>query len=336
MIHDDILTKSQNTTTNPNVILTLLMGYWSSQVLAAALRVDLFTQLGTEGRTAADLSQNAGWNDLTLVSAFLYALSELGFVRQVEQCWYCSKVSESLLMSSSALDMRAVHGVFIGEDAPLAHRIEAALFGDFTGADNLLLSTNISHGMESLSLPIADAIVHVLAGRHPRDILDIGGGSGVVSRYLARYYQDAHFIQVDSADANQCARAAARREGLERFDTIDSDLLERARIISTDVVLACHVLHYFNVEGVAKVLTAARQSLRPKGVLVVADFTPLEGQQWGLFRHLFDLFLRVHSPVARIPSRTKLIEAAVTAGFDKPRFVSLAPRPTNLFVWELG
>jgi ubiquinone/menaquinone biosynthesis C-methylase UbiE len=181
-------------------------------------------------------------------------------------------------------------------------------------------------------------VAAALYGRQIRSVVDLGGGSGVFSRRLGRSYPSAHFLQVDLEEANRHARASAHQAGLaERFTTLDGDVLTLARELpASDVVLCCHLLHYFSRPGIASLLADCRRAVAPGGCLVVADFITLADQQPGPFRTLFDVFLRAHSASAGVPTMDMLLELARDAGFPAPpKLLSLAPRPTNVFVFEL-
>ena len=319
----------------PARVLRHLLGYWSAQIVAVAMRLDLFSELN--GSTVKSIAQRRDWPNIHLLNALLECLIELELVLSDNNEFAPSPVAERYLVASSATDLRDIQSVFIGSDAPLVGRIENALRGSYD-AGSRLCDLDISIGMEALSVPVADRVANIISRHAPAttSVLDLGGGSGIYSRRLATHLPDATFTQIDNADANEEAMRRARQDGIgDAFDTIEGSVVELLESLPTsDVIICCHLLHYFGADLSRDVLTACRASA--KRAVIVADFTPLDGQAVGLFRRLFDVFIGAESPDAKILPLPTLLQCAGSAGFAKPDVVSMDPQPTNIFVWAVA
>ena len=322
---------------DPSPILRTLTGYWSSQVLAAAMRENLFAALNPGPCSATTVADRCGFTNVDLVGAVLEALVELGFVKNMAEGYSPTPVvCRFLLGAPDTPDLRRVHGVFIGTPAPIADAVASSLRNQFPPDNGRLLSTEISDGMEGLTAPVADALANRLAGQLMKAVVDLGGGSGIFSRRLARVLPAAHFLQVDTSTANALARAAAAKDLLgDRFKATEGDILSFVRTMApADLILCCHILHYFDASEIKDLMLACSRSLDPLGTLVVIDFTQRSQEPKGLFRALFEVFLKAQSPKAGIPSMALLCNSAKQAGFGLPQIISLAPRPSTIFVWK--
>jgi|HubBroStandDraft_6_1064221.scaffolds.fasta_scaffold797928_2 ubiquinone/menaquinone biosynthesis C-methylase UbiE len=110
------------------------------------------------------------------------------------------------------------------------------------------------------------------AGAHPRDVLDVGCGTGRLLDRAAALWPDAHFIGVDLS-APMIAEASRKRSGdpRYRFEVADVAALP-LDAASVDVALSTISFHHWGDQlgGVRQVVRA----LRPGGLFVLADFQP--------------------------------------------------------------
>lgn len=105
----------------------------------------------------------------------------------------------------------------------------------------------------------------------PVDILDIGGGPGVYSRWLAELGHNVHLIDAVPSHVRQAHRAARSRSGeLFSAELGDARRIDRPRG-SCDVVLMLGPLyHLTRKKDRIEALREARRVLRPRGLLFAA------------------------------------------------------------------
>jgi ArsR family transcriptional regulator len=118
------------------------------------------------------------------------------------------------------------------------------------------------------------ALVEIIIAVAPRDLLDIGTGTGRVLEVLAPHVEDALGID-QSREMLSIARVNLERAGVENASVRLGDMYQLALPdASFDAVVVHQVLHYADRPGAA--IAEAARVLRPGGILVLVDFAPHE------------------------------------------------------------
>jgi ubiquinone/menaquinone biosynthesis C-methylase UbiE len=116
------------------------------------------------------------------------------------------------------------------------------------------------------------ALVQTIAAAEPRDLLDIGTGTGRMLEVLAPRVERALGID-QSREMLAIARVNFERAGLENAAVRLGDMYQLALPdASFDAVVIHQVLHY--ADRPATVIAEAARVLRPRGILVLVDFAP--------------------------------------------------------------
>jgi ubiquinone/menaquinone biosynthesis C-methylase UbiE len=116
------------------------------------------------------------------------------------------------------------------------------------------------------------ALVDIIAAADPRDLLDIGTGTGRILEVLAPRVERALGID-QSREMLAVARVNLERVGLENGVVRLGDMYQLALPdASFDAAVIHQVLHYADRPAVA--ITEAARVLRPSGILVIVDFAP--------------------------------------------------------------
>jgi len=159
---------------------------------------------------------------------------------------------------------------------------------------------------------LANEIVERIDMTGVERMMDLGGGSGVVSMTLLRKYPAITATIVDIENVCVAGREIAEEEGLsDRIDYYSADFAAGEFPSGFDMVLQCDV-SVFNVPLFQKVW----QTLKPEGrFILVGQFSPTEDYapptrvQW-----IFVDSLR--EPDFSIPTRDQVQKQLVQAGFD--------------------
>src|SRR5215467_4179283 len=116
------------------------------------------------------------------------------------------------------------------------------------------------------------ALVEIIIAVAPRDLLDIGTGTGRVLEVLAPHVEDALGID-QSREMLSIARVNLERAGVENASVRLGDMYQLALPdASFDAVVVHQVLH--DADRPAAAIAEAARTLRPAGILVLVDFAP--------------------------------------------------------------
>jgi ubiquinone/menaquinone biosynthesis C-methylase UbiE len=116
------------------------------------------------------------------------------------------------------------------------------------------------------------ALAEIITAADPRDLLDIGTGTGRMLEILAPQVQ--HALGIDqSREMLSIARVNLERAGLDNASVRLGDMYQLALPdASFDAVVIHQVLHY--ADRPAAAIAEAARMLRPNGTLVLVDFAP--------------------------------------------------------------
>lgn len=120
-----------------------------------------------------------------------------------------------------------------------------------------------------------EAVVEAASWSPPRRILELGAGTGTLTRLLLERFPEAEVTAVDGSDemlekAAEKLRTFGGRVTLERaaFETI----LREGAGGSHDLIVSSFALHHMRHEDVPRFFRRLREALSPGGRLVVADY----------------------------------------------------------------
>jgi ubiquinone/menaquinone biosynthesis C-methylase UbiE/DNA-binding transcriptional ArsR family regulator len=165
------------------------------------------------------------------------------------------------------------------------------------------------------------ALVDIIASADPRDLLDIGTGTGRMLEILAPRVERALGID-QSREMLSVARVNLERAGLENGSVRLGDMYQLALPdASFDAIVIHQVLHY--ADRPAAVIAEAARVLRPNGIVVLVDFAP----------HALE-FLRDEHAHRRLGfSNAEVAQWCRAAGLDpaSPRY--LPGGPLTVVIW---
>ena len=133
-----------------------------------------------------------------------------------------------------------------------------------------------------------------------KEILDFGGGTGLLSLPLAEQAKSVTLVDISEKMLEQ-ARLKAEQQDIKNIQFLEQDLLEKPLKQEFDLIVVCRVLHHMPDVDVA--LSLFHQYLREGGQLLIADFTKIEANHHGfelveLEKQLIEhCFSSVHSQI---------------------------------------
>jgi ubiquinone/menaquinone biosynthesis C-methylase UbiE len=165
------------------------------------------------------------------------------------------------------------------------------------------------------------ALADIIAAGDPRDLLDIGTGTGRMLEILAPRVE--HALGIDqSREMLSIARVNLERAGLDNGSVRLGDMYQLALPdASFDAVVVHQVLHY--ADRPAAAIAEAARVLRPNGVLILVDFAP----------HMLEFLREEHAHRRLGFADEEVAEWCRSAGLDPtpPRY--LRGDPLTVVIW---
>jgi predicted O-methyltransferase YrrM len=262
-------------------VFDLMDAYLTSAALNAAMELGLFWLLAEQPLDVAEVAQALDIPE-NRCRYWLQLLCNTGLVEQVPEGYIPSPTARTTILDAYSYETWA----FVAEEArmrfplilDLAQRIReprsvwAAL--GLTPPDYFAKMVEdperaraFTHALYEIHVPYADALAAALDMSGVERLMDLGGGSGVVSLALLRHYPRLRATVVDIPSVCAEGREIAAENGLEERITYHAADYEREELLTGfDVVLLCDAGPY----GEA-FFRKIRAALNPGGRLVIVD-----------------------------------------------------------------
>ena len=133
-----------------------------------------------------------------------------------------------------------------------------------------------------------------------KEILDFGGGTGLLSLPLAEQAKSVTLVDISEKMLEQ-ARLKAEQQDIKNIQFLEQNLLAKSLEQEFDLIVVCRVLHH--MPDLDESLSLFHQHLRENGQLLLADFTKTEANHHGfdlaeLEKQLIEhAFSSVHSQI---------------------------------------
>ena len=111
-----------------------------------------------------------------------------------------------------------------------------------------------------------------------KEILDFGGGTGLLSLPLAKQAKSVTLVDISEKMLEQ-ARLKAEQQDIKNIQFLEQDLLKNPLKQEFDLIVVCRVLHHMPDLDAARSLF--HQHLKEDGQLLLADFTKTEANHHG-------------------------------------------------------
>ena len=111
-----------------------------------------------------------------------------------------------------------------------------------------------------------------------KEILDFGGGTGLLTLPLAKQAKSVTLVDISEKMLEQ-ARLKAEQQDINNIQFLEQDLLENPLKKEFDLIVVCRVLHH--MPDLDAALSLLHQHLKADGQLLLADFTKTEANHHG-------------------------------------------------------
>jgi ubiquinone/menaquinone biosynthesis C-methylase UbiE len=295
------------------------------RAVAEPTRLRLLVLCSRGELTVSELAQTLGQSQ-PRVSRHLKLLCEAGLLdRFREGSWVFYRVSTDGAASALAFHLVAACDE---RESPIALDLQrlSAIKRQRAERAAAYFSENAPHWDRIRSLYVDEreveaALGEIIAAAAPRDLLDIGTGTGRMIEVLAPQVGQALGID-QSREMLAVARVNLERAGVFNGMVRLGDMYQLPLPDSSfDAVVIHQVLHY--ADRPAAVIAEAARVLRPGGRLIVVDFTP----------HLLE-FLRVEHAHHRLGfADAEVAEWCLEAGLEPAPPLHLRGDPLTVAIW---
>jgi SAM-dependent methyltransferase len=307
---------------NPGKLLEISGSYWRTCALHAGVKLDVFTAMGDEPKSAAAVAEKLS-ADKRALAMLLNALTAMGLLEKKGGSYANTPASAAFLSKNSSryigfIIMHHYHLVeswFQLDKAVLTGRPvrTRASFSDAEWREAFLM------GMFNMAMSVAPRIVKTidLCGR--RHLLDLGGGPGTYSIHYCQVNPGLKATVYDLSTTRPFAEKTIAKFSLtDRIQFMDGDYVTQERIKgSYDAAWLSHILHGEGPLTCRQIIHKAAAALEPGGMLIVHDFILNNEMDGPLFPALFSLNMLLGTDDGQAYSEKEIMDMLAGAGLTE-------------------
>lgn len=269
----------------PAPLMELCSGFWVSQALAAAVELDLFSELARSGPLSfEELAGRLGLEERPADMLFA-VLASVGLLERRDGTCANNALSEAFLVRGSRY--------YFGGWIEYASKREYPAWGELTTAlrenrpttwdpatqeslfsdvDPFMLE-RFWEAMHSLSTFTARALAEAVDFGNRRRVLDVGGGSGAYPIELCRAYPQLEATVFDQPHVCEiAARKVAEAELSERIATTAGDFAAETPLPhGHDVIVLSMIMHDWDEQDDRRLLRKCYEALDDDGIVVISE-----------------------------------------------------------------
>lgn len=267
-------------------MMTMLTGFWVTQIVRAAATFNLADHLAAGTDTAEAIAAKESI-DPDATRRLIRACASLGLVSSAD-----GKQLRGTPLLSTLLrdDPNSLRGMVLAQAAP-GHWLTWGCFPDAVRSGTRQMepahgtpgtifdylaahpdeASHFTEAMSNLSAAAAIEIAKLVDTRGVEYALDVGGANGAVLRAMMRVNPDLRGGVFDLPHIVPDAAAAARKDGLqERLTAVGGDFFES--VPPSDLYVLKYILHDWDDQNCIRILRNCRAALHEGGRLVVIDY----------------------------------------------------------------
>jgi hypothetical protein len=272
---------------DPSHIMQVGMGFWGSKALLSAVELELFTALGDDSMTGAEIGERLGLH-ARAVPDFPDTLVALGMLDRdgdgPDARYRNTQESRAFLDKSSP--------TYVGGILEMANARLYGFWGALTDAlrtgepQNEVKHTGKAMFEELYSDParleqfmfamsgISAGGFHALAQKFDfsrySTLLDVGGATGQLSIIVAAHHPHMRCTSFDLPVVEPIARRTIEAAGADRVDTAAGDFFADP-LPTADVITMGLILHDWDLDGKLHLIRAAYDALPEGGALIAVE-----------------------------------------------------------------
>lgn len=303
---------------NPGRLMEISGYYWLTCTLHAAVKLEVFTAIGKEGKTLERLSETMGADSRSL-AMLLNALCAMDLLEKKGDLFINTPGSSTFLVKDSPqyvgyMIMHHHHLVEswsrLDESVKTGKPVRTrASFDDEERMESFLM------GMFNNAMATAPHLVTTIDLSGKKHLLDLGGGPGTYAIHFCQHNPGLKATVFDLPATRPFAEKI-----ITRFNRRDSVDFQSGNFITDtikgvyDVVWLSHILHGENPENCEMIVQKAVDVLEPGGMVIIHEFILDNTRDAPLFPALFSLNMLLGTKGGQAYSEMELTAMLEKAG----------------------
>lgn len=326
----------------------LATAYWYSEVLFAALELNIFGLLGDSSVSVDELAEKSGY-DSDGLSRFLASLGALGLIVEHEGLYANGPLASHYLIPGNSAylgDFLLYRRYLSSHWQRLAHRIHHGVRANDRPADE---PPEVYQQRALAYVRAMDLQAHLKAAEAldaigdmfelpPHHILDLGGGAGAWCRAFRQKWPQVRAVLFDLPETISAAhKLHMEPQSWTGIESIAGNLLTPCiRGKQFDLILMSNILHAYGFREATEMLKDFAACLNPGGMILIHDYLadlhdidPVKGT-------LYDLHMLINTYNGRIYKVEELASMLDTAGLKSIQLFHLQSDTSILLASQNG
>jgi hypothetical protein len=326
---------------NPGEILGLSGAYWKTCTLHAAVKLNLFTVIGTRHVSAVELARDLH-ADQRALSMLLNALVAMELLVHSGDRYANTTESHAFLVKSSPqyLGYMILHHYHLvpswaelAESVTLGQPVRGrSSHGSEEKREAFLM------GMFNNAMSIAPGVATRIDLSGCRRFLDVGGGPGTYAIHFCLQNPQLHGTIFDLPTTRPFAEKTVARFGLaDRIDFLPGDYLAEEIQGHYDAAWLSHILHGEGPEDCQRIIDKTARALERGGKIFIHEFILNDSMDGPLFPALFSLNMLLGTASGQSYSEGELKGMLAAAGVGGiVRLPFCGPNDSGIIMGVLG
>ena len=273
----------QTPETNPERIFYLRdSSYANDLFIAAVAHLNIFNLVYETPLNVHDLCDKLKIQTRP-ADVLITLLKSYGFLEERNEKFYLTQTSKDFLTSTSEFDLSSY--VESLKDRPICTEMLKVLqtgkpanwSANKSGKDwassmnNSEFAESFTKSMNSRGIYLANGILNCIDLSHAKNILDIGGASGIYSAVILQKFPHLAATVFEKSPVDEVTKYFINKYSIKNMDVITGDMFEGELPGNYDIHFISHVLHDWDIEQVEQILENSYRNLNTGGTLIIHD-----------------------------------------------------------------
>lgn len=308
----------------PEPILRMLNGIWLSQTLAVSVELEIFTKIDKGINTIQSMAESLHTAERPM-EALLNACLVLELLKRQDGVYSNTELADTFLVRGKP----KYYGDFVemlSKRSFITWRtLKESILANYPQEETLdeafqrdpSFAVLFTKAMHNNAIAPALMLPTLFDFSKCKQILDLGGGSGIYSIMLAKKYPNLNAIVIDFPTVCEVAQEYIQKFAVSsQVSTLSGNFFKIDLPKNVDVVILGQILHSYSVLECKRIIELSRNALVPGGLIIITDFYLNNDKKGPLYPALFALNMIVGSKAGNAYSLGEVTELLHNAGFQ--------------------